>query len=107
MTAQPTRGPWRAGRKGSVVADYPVPEIGGSDAVDYYGGHLIAESVAPQNVPIIAAAPALRDALKAVAEDVCSLNCPSQWHTEDGPPPHSDKCKAVRAALKQAGKIEQ
>ena len=54
-----TKGPWRAGRNGSVVADEPVLEMNGSDAVEYYGGHLIAESIAAKNVPIIVAAPAL------------------------------------------------
>lgn len=53
---QHTKTPWRVGkpnRMGSVVADEPVPEIGGSDAVDYYGGHLIAESIAPRNAQFI------------------------------------------------------
>ena len=53
---QHTKTPWRVGspnRMGSVVADEPVPEIGGSDAVAYYGGHLIAESIAPRNAEFI------------------------------------------------------
>lgn len=60
-----TPGPWRVSR-GAVVADHPVPEIGGSDATDYYGGHLIAESIAPQNRAVIAAAPDMLAALKMV-----------------------------------------
>lgn len=51
-----TKTPWRIGagtNPGAVVADEPVPEIGGSDAVDYYGGHLIAESIAPHNAAFI------------------------------------------------------
>jgi hypothetical protein len=40
---------------GAVVSDTPVPEISGSDAVDYYGGHLIAESVTPSNARRIVA----------------------------------------------------
>ena len=64
-TVMHTRGPWRPSpRGGAVVADYPVPEISGSDDVDYYGGHLIAESIAPQNVPVIAAAAELLEALR-------------------------------------------
>ncbi|WP_273036788.1 hypothetical protein [Massilia timonae] len=53
---QHTKTPWRVGapsQMGSVVADEPVPEIKGSDAVDYYGGHLIAESIAPRNAEFI------------------------------------------------------
>lgn len=53
---QHTKTPWRVGaptQMGCVVADEPVPEIGGSDAVFYYGGHLIAESIAPRNAEFI------------------------------------------------------
>ncbi|WP_288379803.1 hypothetical protein [uncultured Massilia sp.] len=53
---QHTKTPWRIGKPsqmGSVVADEPVPEIKGSDAVEYYGGHLIAESIAPRNAEFI------------------------------------------------------
>ena len=51
---------------------------------------------------LIAAAPELYEALAAVAEDVCSLTCPSVWKTSEGPQPHSDKCKAARSALAKA-----
>jgi hypothetical protein len=44
-----TKTPWRLGRPGSVVADYPVPEIKGSDDLKFYGGHLVAETVTPAN----------------------------------------------------------
>ena len=64
---QHTPGPWRGGKGGfTVVADHPIPEIGGSGDVDYYGGHLVAESVAPQNRPLIAAAPELLGSLKRI-----------------------------------------
>ena len=66
--AEHTLGPWRVGlQRSTVVADAPVPGIRGSDALDYYGGHLICESVAPQNRPIIAAAPDLLAACNAAA----------------------------------------
>ena len=62
-----TQGPWRAGKTGgAVVADYPIPEVDGSGHVEYYGGHLVAESIAPQNIPLIAAAPDLLAALKTL-----------------------------------------
>jgi hypothetical protein len=56
-----TPGPWRAGKASDqVVADVPIEAgPGGSDSVDYYGGYLVAESVAPCNGPLIAAAPEL------------------------------------------------
>ena len=60
-----TPGPWRIGAScGAVVADHPIPEIRGSEAVEHYGGHLVAESIAPQNRPLIASAPDLLAALQ-------------------------------------------
>ena len=50
-----TPEPWRVGRPGTVVSDTPVPEMGGSDAVEYYGGHLIGESIIEANARRIAA----------------------------------------------------
>jgi len=73
-----TKGPWRLGGapsgRGSmagtaVVADHPVPGIGGSDAVDYYGGHLVAESIAAQNLHVIAAAPEMYDFIDTLEND--------------------------------------
>ena len=62
-----TPGPWRTGKNGrGVVADTPVPGINGSDAVEHYGGHLICESVAPQNLAIITAAPLMLAVLQMV-----------------------------------------
>ena len=55
-----TPGPWRIGKwGGSVVADAPAPGVGGSDDVEHYGGHLVAESITPSNAKLIAAAPEL------------------------------------------------
>lgn len=59
METKHTPGPWRVGRAGSVVSDAPVPEMGGSDAIEFYGSHLIAESITPANAALIAAAPDL------------------------------------------------
>ena len=50
-----TPEPWRVGRPGTVVSDTPVPGMGGSDAVEYYGGHLIGESITEANARRIAA----------------------------------------------------
>ncbi|MGZ4819362.1 MAG: hypothetical protein ACXVZJ_12090 [Terriglobales bacterium] len=70
MELKHTPGPWRAGSgtggKGSVVSDQlATGALNGSEAVDYYGGNLIAESVAQENIPLIAAAPELLEALEA------------------------------------------
>lgn len=69
MGAPWTPGPWRVPlRRGAVVADHPVPGINGSDDVSYYGGHLIAESIAPHNRDLIAAAPDLAEACRMLVE---------------------------------------
>lgn len=64
-----TPGPWRQGKAcDSVVSDFPIGTIAGADDVKYYGGHLIAESVASQNRPLVIAAPALLAACKIAHE---------------------------------------
>jgi hypothetical protein len=67
MSTQPTPGPWRVGRPGTIVADVLV-EGGVSGTLDtsYYGGYLIAETVAPENSPLLAAAPRLLRALQVM-----------------------------------------
>jgi len=64
-TAQHTPGPWRIGAYGGIVADTPIEGgLQGTDATAFYGAHLICETVAPCNQPLIAAAPALLAALE-------------------------------------------
>ncbi len=62
-----TKGPWKPAKcGGAVVAYYPViGGPGGCDEVEHYDGHLIAESIAPRNVPIVSAAPSMYNALKS------------------------------------------
>lgn len=63
MTTKHTQGPWRIGKfHGAVVADTPVNAGLDNEHVEAYGGHLIAESIAVCNRPLIAAAPELLDA---------------------------------------------
>lgn len=64
-----TSGPWRAGNWGqSIVSDTPIQGgINGSDAVESYGGHLIAESISECNRPLIIATPDLFEALAPFA----------------------------------------
>ncbi|MBO1013468.1 hypothetical protein IPU70_07910 [Achromobacter sp. SD115] len=66
MTTNHTRGPWRIGKSyGAVVSDVPVNAGLDNDHTEAYGGHLIAESVAVCNRPLIAAAPELFEAAEA------------------------------------------
>lgn len=75
-----TPGPWRLGKQGgSVVADVPVPEMHGSDCVEYYGGHLIAESITPSNAKLIAAAPDLVSLLAELVDIEGPLPGNAEW----------------------------
>jgi hypothetical protein len=63
-----TAGPWRADKAGGgVVSDTPVRDGPmGSDDLEYYGGHLIAESITAKNREFIAHA--RTDIPKLIAE---------------------------------------
>lgn len=55
-----TPGPWQPGRQAdAVVALVPAGRAPERRYLEYYGGHLVAESIAACNVPLIAAAPTL------------------------------------------------
>lgn len=59
-----TPGPWRVGKKGlCVVADGETWNRDDDDSRVFYGGNLVCESVAPENVAVIAAAPAMYKAI--------------------------------------------
>ena len=66
-----TPGPWRSGKWGaSIIANTPIQGgINGSDAVESYGGHLIAESISECNMALIIAAPDLLAALQNLEND--------------------------------------
>lgn len=99
---QHTKTPWRVGapnKMGSVVADEPVPEIGGSDAVGYYGGHLIAESIAPRNAEFIVRACNAHDQLVAALHDARARLVSYASITND----HHPAIKTIDAALAAAG----
>lgn len=58
-----TPGPWRPGKNSDdVVADSPSGHDDES-AVEYYGGHLVAESICSKNRALIVAAPELLESL--------------------------------------------
>lgn len=85
---QHTKTPWRVGspsQMGSVVADEPVPEIRGSNAVEYYGGHLIAESIAPRNAEFIVRACNAHDQLVALLR-AADNKLQAMGHYHSGPP---------------------
>jgi len=61
-----TPGPWRKGHGSFIVSDNPAPGCQGSDDTEYYGGHLICESVSSANARLIAAAPELLAACRSL-----------------------------------------
>jgi len=63
---------WKVGKqKTTVVSTHPVDDqIPGSDSTEYYGGYLVAESVAPSRAPLLAASPKLYKALKELVRCV-------------------------------------
>lgn len=73
-TANHTATPWRVGRKGCVVADVPVPGMGGNDDVAYYGGHMVAESVTEANAAFIVKVVNLHEQLVAALRTAEELN---------------------------------
>lgn len=68
-----TKGPWRIGKyTNSVISDnkngLEINGAIGEEAVKYYGGNLICESVSIENAKLIAAAPDLLEALNDMIE---------------------------------------
>jgi hypothetical protein len=73
LAPEPTGGNWSIGRGGCVVTDVPIPGAVGSghDAVEHYGGYLIAESIyRPADARLIAAS----QSLLAVALTIASID---------------------------------
>lgn len=60
-------GNWSAGKNGyCVVSDQIGGGVHGSDDVEYYGGHMICESIGRSNIPIVTAAPRMLKVLVSV-----------------------------------------
>ena len=91
IVTEHTKGLLRVGKGHAVVADYPVPEMSGSDALDYYGGHMVAESVTAANARRIVACWNLLDGYPTeelegvtLAEFVAKQAFISQFDANDG-----------------------
>ena len=100
MKVEHTKGPWRVGKRGcSIVADHPIEGgVRGTDDVEAEGGHLVAETCAKVNIPLLSAATDLLEALTMVrdADDDCR---------RDGLPtiPHAARAKIDAAISKATG----
>ena len=65
------QGNWSASKCGQgVVSDQPGGGVPGSEHTEYYGGYLIAESIGRSNIPIVAAAPKMLQALVRVRDAI-------------------------------------
>ena len=93
-----TPGPWRVGHGSWVVSDTAVTGMDGSDAVEFYGGHLICESVNGPNSHLIAAAPDLLEACEAMALAFV-------WYNGDGDFPVCNAIRKIRAAIAKATEV--
>jgi hypothetical protein len=68
MPSNHTRGTWMRGRTSdSIVTDAPIETGSKLDprSVEYYGGHVVAESISSNDVPLLLNAPGMYDALQA------------------------------------------
>lgn len=69
-----TKGVWKVGRGGyCVVSTEPVPEVNGSEAVEYYGGHLIGESMSEANARRIVDCVNACDGMENPADEISKL----------------------------------
>lgn len=83
-----TKGVWKVGRGGyCVVSQEPVPEVNGSDAVEYYGGHLIGESMSEANAKRIVECVSACDGMENPADDIAKLRQTIQMLTS-----HLESC---------------
>jgi hypothetical protein len=55
MSAKHTPTPWRLGKSGAIVCETPIPEMRSDipENQEFYGGHLVAESVTKANAEFI------------------------------------------------------
>lgn len=93
-----TLGTWRPGiHPHSVVTDVTPapPHIRGANDMDYYGGYLVAESVAPRLMTVVVAAPKLLAALKAIVKSLADAD-------EEGLIEHAEQMQAAREAIAEA-----
>ena len=93
-----TKGPWRVNeRLLAIVSDEPCTDILGAENVEHYGGYLIAESIAPINLSIIAAAPEMYEAIAAIATAMNLGYIPNEILSEGSP-----ILEGLRAAIAKA-----
>ena len=106
-----TPGPWIIGKTGECIIN---PGLKNDDPYDEqcdesYGGKLIAESIKPENLPVIAAAPELLELVQAV-EWVVDENFPDgevcPWCGNYQFIGHAPDCPRQRALKKALGESD-
>lgn len=90
MATEHTKGPWIRSKAGGTIISEHTNGLGeqGKECTEYYGGNVIAETVAECNMPLIMAAPDMLDAMKMASEIIkdswngdpmCEPDCQA-WH---------------------------
>lgn len=92
-----SHGPWRLGKDGQSIVCDPPKDLGvqGKMDIDYYGGWVVCETVAPCSVALIIAAPDLLEALDALLIELDSTII--EWDADT-----QTSIKAGRAAIAKA-----
>lgn len=96
-----TQGQWRHGKNSDdVVADHPAGHEQDQHEIDYYGGHLVAESISGNNRDFIAAAnpAAVLELIRATK--VAKLQMDIQRHLAAGRGEERDRVKIENEKLK-------
>ena len=97
-----TPGPWKNHGRQPNVGGLPHSAVAAKTLLARVYSEAYGDVVQEKaNADLIAAAPDLLEALKASADSFCSYCCPSVWKTGDDQP-HSEQCKANRAAIAKA-----
>ena len=64
----------------SIVADHPIEGgVRGTNDVEAEGGHLVAETVAKVNVPLLSTAPELLEVLQSFPGFLCDAGAGDVW----------------------------
>ena len=79
-----TKGPWMVGKTNCVISEndngLELNGAKGQEAIEYYGGNLICESVSEANAKLIAAAPEMLEALKSISDLIMESEGVTSFH---------------------------
>jgi hypothetical protein len=103
-----TPGPWYVGAQNDGLYIINKPPRPSNDDINPDADVLVVAKVYESpglgkgNAQLLAAAPAMIQTLEMARDIVCTGLCPSHWRTADGPPPHSEECRAIADVIARA-----